>query len=253
LWPSEDIDPAEQENEILWATWGGGESILMFAGRYFFVASTSSNNVPGIVTWLTPNGTRRPICSFEVEHVDRSVSFVRDDAALCSAVAHDELPAIAWRKKPYSDINWSDREREFLLATGLGGAGLPDVDVANIDINNDGALDTLGRAQYASGAACGSTLSRLMLLTEDSDHLKAGPINDAPMGLITSDGKPVEIISYRSHSYVRAAIEQTPALFRVTSDAVQTECVFHDQPISRVKTLYPLDGPVRDPANQEPR
>jgi uncharacterized protein YecT (DUF1311 family) len=247
-WPSEEIDPTEDDDVIRWATWGGGESVLMFGGRYFFVTTTESQNLPGVVTWVTPIGTRRPICSLEVDHVDRSTSLVRDDGALCSAAVREKLPAIAWKGMKYDDYKWTDKEQEFLLGTGLGGAGMPGVDVASVDIDNDGRPDKVGRAQYDSGAACGSSLSRLMLLSENGDHLKPGPMNDALMALSTINSRPVEIFSHGGSQYVRASLRGGLALFRVTREAVDTECVFRDQPVSRVKTLYPLDGLVRNPA-----
>lgn len=137
-----------------------------------------------------------------------------------------------------------------MRARGLRGAGLPGVELAIADIDNDNVRDTLGRAQYDSGAGCGGSLSRLMLLTDDGEHLKTGATNDALMDLATYNAKPVEVVSYRSRTYVRAQLQETPALFHVTPEAVQTECLFHDQPISRVRTLYPLDGAVRDPTRE---
>ena len=90
--------------------------------------------------------------------------------------------------------------------------------------------------------------SRLMLLTDDGEHVKTGATNDVLVDLGTYNAKPVEVVSYRSRTYVRAELQETPALFQVTPEAVETECLFHDQPITRVRTLYPLDGVVRDPA-----
>lgn len=245
-WPSEEIDASEAGDVILWATWGGGESILMFGGRYFFVAGGSSDTT--IVTWVTPVGTRRPICSLEVERIERSVIFVRDDASLCAAAARDELPPVSWRRKPYDAMKWTDAERVLLRERGLLTDGLPGVELSTADINNDNVPDTLGRAEYGSGAGCGSSLSRLMLLTDDGEHLKTGATNDVLVDLGTYNAKPVEVVSYRSRTYVRAELQETPALFQVTPEAVETECLFHDQPITRVRTLYPLDGVVRDPA-----
>ena len=250
-WPSEDLDADEENDVIRWATWGGGESILMSGGRYFFVAGSSSR--PRIVTWVTPVGTRRPICSLEVERVERSVSFVREDAALCAAAVRGEVQPISWKGTRYGPSEWSDEERKLLRAKGLGGAGLPGVELTIVDINNDGAPETLGRSQYDSGAGCGGSLSRLILLTDDGNHLKTGATNDVIMDLSTYNSKPVEVVSYRSRIYVQAALEGAPALFQVTPDALQTECVFHDQPIIRVKTLYPLDGVVRNTAERLPR
>lgn len=247
-WPSEEIEANEADDVIRWATWGGGESILMFGGRYFFVTGRSSG--PGIVTWVTPIGTRRPICSLDVELVERSVNFVRDDASLCAAAARDELPPISWATRPYDPSKWTETEGALMRARGLRGAGLPGVELAIADIDNDNVRDTLGRAQYDSGAGCGGSLSRLMLLTDDGEHLKTGATNDALMDLATYNAKPVEVVSYRSRTYVRAQLQETPALFHVTPEAVQTECLFHDQPISRVRTLYPLDGAVRDPTRE---
>lgn len=250
-WPTEEIDPTEEDDVIRWATWGGHETVLMFGGRYFLMTTTGS--VPGILTWVTPIGTRRPICSLEVDHVDRSVSLARNDSALCAAAVREDLPAAAWMGKPYQDTRWTEKERELLIETGLRGAGVPAVDIATVDIDHDGQPDTVGRAQYDSGAGCGGSLSRLMLLTEDGEHLKAGPMNDALMSLSTYNSKPVEIFSHGAKQYVRASSEDATALFSVTVDSVQTECVFHDQPVLRVKTLYPLDGPVRNPNDSSQR
>jgi hypothetical protein len=251
-WPDEEIDPDEQDHVLRWAKWGSGESVLMFGGRYFFVMGGSSG--PGIVTWVTPIGTRRPICSLEVERVERSVSFAREDALLCAAAARDDFPLPTWKtkRKPYEESKWTEEERKLLLERGLRGAGMPRVDLTTVDINNDGVPETLGRGQYDSGAGCGASLSRLMLLTDDGEHLKTGPTNNVLMDLNTYDGKLIEVFSHRSRTYVRATLEGKPALFQMAPDALHTECVFHDQPITRVRTLYPLDGVVRDP-DRKPR
>lgn len=248
-WPSEEIDADEEDDVIRWASWGSGESILMFGGRYFFVAGGSSS--PGIVTWVTPIGTRRPICSLEVARVKRSVRFVREDASLCAAAARDELPPVPWKAMPHDAYKWTDTEQQLLLERGLG--GIPFVERATVDVNNDSVPDTLARAQYDSGARCGESLSRLMLLTDDGQHLKTGATNDVLTDLITGNAKPVEVLSHRSRTYVRAEFRGAPALFKVTPKAVETECLFHDQPITRVRTLYPLDGVVRNPAGRSPQ
>jgi uncharacterized protein YecT (DUF1311 family) len=242
-WPSEEIDPGLYDDEIRWATWGGWESVLMIHGRYFFVTVTSQDNQPGVVTWITPIGTRRPICSLEVKSVERSVRFVREDAALCSAAVRKQIRPIDWVPHPLPH-NLTAQERQML--PGVLGAGSP-AEQSTVDIDNDGAPEVVGRARHDSGAGCGSTMSYLLLMTADGDDLQAGPLNNSLMELKTRNADPVEVFSFRSHQFVAASLERSPALFRVTSNAVQTECIFHDQPISRIKVLYPLDGVVRNP------
>jgi uncharacterized protein YecT (DUF1311 family) len=245
-WPSAAIDPGLQDDVIRWATWGGGESVLMIRGRYFFVTTNSPDHQPGVVTWVTPVGTRRPICALEAKKVERSVRFVRKDAALCSAAARNELRPTNWEGHSFRD-DATEQERQAFR--DLQGHGLPSVEQSTIDIDNDGAAELVGRARYDSGAGCGSTSSHLLLLKGKGDGLKSSPVNDSLMQLTTYNSEPVEVLSFRSHQFVAASLERSPALFRVTSTEVQTECIFHDQPISQIKTLFPLDGVVRDPAN----
>jgi len=81
-WPSEEIDDEEEDDVIRWGTWGGGESVLMFHGRYFVVTTRGPEGSVGIVTWITPVGTRRPVCVLEKARTERTVSYFREDAAL---------------------------------------------------------------------------------------------------------------------------------------------------------------------------
>lgn len=245
-WPSEEIDDDEHDDTIRWATWGGGEAILVFRGRNFFVTTQGPDGAAGIVTWVTPIGTRRPICSLGVERKERSITFVREDETLCNAALQQELPALDWRDTASPEFTEAENNR-FLIDHGLRGAGMPGLVHLRADIDNDGKPELLARGQYDSGAGCGATMSKPFLVSADGKRVQPGPMNDALAELATTNGEGFEVYSHRGMQYLYGALRDQPALFKFSSGVAAAECIFHDQPISRVRKLYPLDGAVRDP------
>ena len=212
-WPVDYDSASESIDELRWAHWGGWDSILVHRGRYLLAASTSRGI--STITWITPGATLRPLCSLQTTQTVRSVVVSRANRKLCEAAAAKTLTPIP---------------------------------TMETDIDNDGVKESLQQHHEDSGAACGSSEIWYEVIDRETGKPTASALNKALAGLTMWNENAGEIYDFENVRYIEAQLNGAPALFKLTKDSVDTECIFRDQAIKKVSTVFPLDGVVRDPA-----
>jgi uncharacterized protein YecT (DUF1311 family) len=230
-WPSEVIDIEEEDEVIRWKTFGDREWTISLRGRYYFI----SGDAPQIVTWVTPAGTMRPICRLEMAELRVDVASARRDRALCESIAAKDAPRAGWKPLPFEEAKAvAEPQSQNVVAA----------ERATVDVDNDGEPDSVVRLNWSSGAGCGSSWAGLKRLSSHG-------ASNALTGFFAEGRERLEIYDLPESRYIFARTGRTVAaaqLYRLSRGALETECEFRTRPLVRVKTVYPLEGAVLDPA-----
>jgi hypothetical protein len=203
-WPqTTSADPAA-EDELHMIGWGASEVVLAHRGRHFI--ATLHDHGTAYLEWLTPAATRRGLCTFEDNGFERHVVATLSAGADCEELARAPGEEIA-------------------AAT-------------EVDIDNDGRLDSIAVDGEDSGAGCGSSWRSIKLLTPGGE-VEVSPRNEALMKLVGLESGPVMLLTSKGREYVYALGPQaTPTVYSVTSTGVEAQCQFRIQHKRRVKTQF---------------
>jgi hypothetical protein len=149
--------------------------------------------------------------------------------SLCSNIAKGIVKPMEWEDAT-DDIAIEDRNE---YANTFGGFA-DSVDELEIDLDGDGTTENIGRFTYNSGAGCGSTHIWGRVLTEDSDNVVDGNLNN----LVSQFGR-FEIYEIDKHYYIRNEItKDKEAIVQIMKGKVEQICELQKISHSKPKILF---------------
>lgn len=175
----EGIDNVDDPDELIrWAYWGGGDYPIFYRGRYFMVVSAfTDRDRVNMISWIKPDGRIRPLCLLSAERANFEVISAKNPQ-LCAGIAAGSIRPLSWL--PITKDLPLDRQsgrywEEFVKRYGTYA---DQVELLSLDIDKDDQAENIGRFRYDSGAGCGSTHTRLSVLSKDLEHTAAGPLTE---------------------------------------------------------------------------
>jgi uncharacterized protein len=167
----------DPNNEVRWAYWGGGDYPIFYRGHYFMITADYANqNRVNMISWIKPDGRRRPLCLLSAENTKLKVVSAKKPR-LCSAVASKDIRPIEW-KSIKKDLPFSDSSENYRVEfIERYGSYADEVSLLSIDLDGSGRKRNIGRFDYASSAGCGSTKVWLSVLSEDLGSVANDPLN----------------------------------------------------------------------------
>jgi uncharacterized protein YecT (DUF1311 family) len=239
-WPTDEIEENEEDEWIRWSTWGAGERVLLIDGRYFAATSGAATTLKtaGLVTWLTPAGTRRPLCWIGSKETRRLVVLDNEPRA-CRVIATRKAKPVTWRAL---DIPASVQRRD-------GPWFLDQVEEASIDLNNDGVTETVYRTHTSTGRGCGGSEMAITAMHPGLDN-ESEPKPEVAhwYSKLIATNTSLDVFLIDRQTYVLKP--QHPhfiELVRPTDNGLDRVCSFEDRPVANIMRMYRLDGIVRDP------
>lgn len=200
-------------------SFGTSEDLISMQGRYYVL---SGYREPQNVAWITPDGSFEPRCSFAGTR--REVIAAAHDRQICEAAARGQLQSISWEAEGYSAVLASR-----LTGAGPGGA-VDTLERALVDIDNDGKPEWIARANWSSGAGCGSSGKYLVLLNANGSDVAADGTSNWPGNGEISGDESLEVYETGTARYVFGKGPQNnPVLYKLTLAGAEVECRFRDR------------------------
>lgn len=225
----DDVDEVEDPDEnIRWAYWGGGDYPIFYLGRnYMVTADLGNQNRVNMISWIKPDGRKRPLCLLSVNSTKMKVVSAKNPE-LCSGIADGTLHPLKWKEitkgLPFSHDTRGYRD-EFVKRYG----GYADtVSLLSIDIDGEGKLENVGKFEYASGAGCGSTSIWLSILSEDLSEVVRKLINGS-----------VDVYEAEGRYYISATIGNADAgVVQIINERTEQVCELKRQTETSISEFF---------------
>ncbi len=245
--PVDELDPPDDAQEHLrWKGWGQCDHFLfvkrdpvIVTGHFRWGESQAT-----FVTWLGPDGVKRPLCFLGRDAAKQPVRKITTDKnpALCEAVAKNKIARIPWSTTP---------ERPRVLFQHMWDFSRS----AKVDLNRAGKKEKIVLFDYASGAGCGSYRQWLREYTpEGHSPTSNSPVEETPLNAILSNsgGGPIkntekgeawhsaELFRFHGKPYILGqGIESSAQVISVWRNQKKSWCGYQVLPQYRIQIYYP--------------
>lgn len=229
---AEPVDMSDDEDRFLY--WGNGDYPVFYRGRNLLITADIANpNKVKMVSWIKPDGKKRPLCLLNVENSGMSVVAASNNT-LCKDIVRGTTQPLSWQ--PLDNLPYGDHEQ----FTARYGAYAHGIETLNIDFDADGILDNIGRFIYESGAGCGSTNVWLSVLSKNLEKTEQGRLNDQLKTLY--DG-PMDIYRVEGRYYITATSSEAKGngLLHINGDGIKQVCEFEQETKTTVSQFFPVE------------
>ncbi len=226
----EPVNISDEENMSVY--WGGGDYPVFYQGRNLMItADIANHNKASMVSWIKPDGRKRPLCLLNVKNTGLNVA-ATNNRTLCAGIVNGTIPPLSWQ--PVENATYSD-ESLFIKHYGNYANGL---EAMTIDLDGDGKLDNIGRFIFDSGAGCGSTQIWLSALSQSFDKTIQTPLNDQFSEI--SSGT-MDIYPFKGLYYIATRVDGTRnGVIQISKGGIQQICEFQQKTKTTVSKFFPV-------------
>lgn len=215
-------DPGEDDENYRWAGWGRGDNLIFVYGEPIIVTADFRSR-PSDITLVSSFRDGGPICALERGDPIKIVVTQSHDAALCKAVAKQQIKFKTWVK--------NDDRAPYQV----------------VDIANEGIPVNIGIEGEASGAGCGSSTTWLTQLTQDrmadADTLLSKELRQFTGPLYPQSDEDIKLFEFRGKPYILAKGKNSSlAVYSGWNSEPKTWCELDQFPTYSIKRRY-YNGP----------
>ncbi|MGH6940461.1 hypothetical protein [Hypericibacter sp.] len=164
---------SDDDENLRWASWGRKDRLVILDGEPIVVTSRDWQTHANIASasWMG-NGVQQPLCTFEFSGTVKNSQIPIGDRPICAALLAEDVEAPAWTEPRNLDEQvWRSLSHDYGLNVD------PSARFASVDLDQDGAIESIAQLVYESGAGCGSHHEWYMAFTQDHAYIMASPLN----------------------------------------------------------------------------
>ncbi len=235
-----DVDEVEDtNNKLQWANRGSCDYPIFYLGRYYMVtADLANHNRVRLISWIKPDGRKRPLCLFSVNNSNIKVVSAKNPK-VCAGIANGTMLPLKWKNitesLPFSHDTKNYRD-EFVKRYG---DYADQVSLLSRDFDGDGETDNMGRFEYESGAGCGETRLWLSILSNDLGEVEKDAPNSAFQKVTNGS---MDVYESEGRYYISTVGSADAGVVQIIDGKTEKICELKQQTETSISELIPFNA-----------
>ena len=219
---------------------GFEDRLVQRHGRTFLIARETQSGLLFGLSWIKPTGAVRPMCKFEKEHTLRSVGLHSAPAALCQMVL-EASSTIEWRWYDRFDTTDAAALRQLRDVANLTGFDeTPELEIARVDIDNDGNPEDLARLHYSNSGGCGFEGSMLQVMDLARSRIATTSLNEQ-LQMASRGNEPISVRTVAGRQYIVTDSDQGGSVFAIVQGVATGQCSISNRYVLRVSQMFSVE------------